>query len=49
MSPRVKHILDFWFGRPPIEWIIAPESLDDQPKSEFRELVLQARRNELDD
>jgi uncharacterized protein (DUF924 family) len=39
----------FWFNRPPMEWIVAPEGLDRQIESEFTEFVLRARRNELDD
>jgi len=32
-----------------MEWIIAPDGLDPQVKTEFEHLVLKARRNELDD
>lgn len=49
MNPDVKRVVAFWFNRPPMEWIIAPEGLDAQVKSEFGDLVLKARRNELDD
>ncbi|KAL9622224.1 MAG: hypothetical protein Q9160_003407 [Pyrenula sp. 1 TL-2023] len=49
MNPDVKRVSDFWFNRPPIEWIVAPEGLDAQIKSDYGELVLKARRNELDD
>ena len=49
MNPEVERIVAFWFNRPPMEWIVAPEGLDDQLKSEFGDLVLKARRNELDD
>lgn len=49
MNPDVKRVTAFWFNRPPIEWIVAPEGLDAQIKSDFNELVLKARRNELDD
>jgi uncharacterized protein (DUF924 family) len=49
MNPDAQHVISFWFNRPPMEWIIAPEGLDAQMKSEFSELVLRARRNELDD
>ncbi|TVY41138.1 hypothetical protein LOCC1_G005498 [Lachnellula occidentalis] len=49
MNSDVKRIMAFWFNRNPMEWIIAPEGLDGQIKSEFEPLVLQARRNELDD
>jgi len=49
MNPDVKRIVAFWFNRNPIEWIIAPEGFDTQLKSEFENLVLKARRNELDD
>jgi uncharacterized protein (DUF924 family) len=49
MNPDVKRIIAFWFNRNPMEWIIAPEGLDAQLKSEFEDLVLKARRNELDD
>jgi len=48
MNPDVKRIIAFWFNRNPMEWIIAPEGLDAQMKSEFENLVLKARRNELD-
>ncbi|KAF2269982.1 DUF924-domain-containing protein [Lojkania enalia] len=49
MDPDAKRVVAFWFNRPPMEWIIAPEGLDAQLKSEFGDLVLKARRNELDD
>ncbi|RYP53282.1 hypothetical protein DL770_010998 [Monosporascus sp. CRB-9-2] len=49
MNPDVKRVVAFWFNRNPIEWIIAPEGLDAQLKAEFGDLVLQARRDELDD
>ncbi|KAK8087642.1 hypothetical protein PG997_002603 [Apiospora hydei] len=48
-NPDVKRIMSFWFDRNPIEWIIAPEGLDSQIKTDFGDLVLKARRNELDD
>ncbi|KAF2704079.1 DUF924-domain-containing protein [Pleomassaria siparia CBS 279.74] len=48
MNPDVKRVVAFWFNRPPMEWIIAPKGLDEQLKSEFGDLVLKARRNELD-
>jgi len=44
-----KRVVSFWFNRKPMEWIVAPEGLDVQIKSEFELLVLRARRNELDD
>jgi uncharacterized protein (DUF924 family) len=44
----IKRIIEFWFKRNPLEWIIAPPGLDDQLKSGFEHLVLKARRNELD-
>ncbi|KAK2599091.1 hypothetical protein QQS21_005432 [Conoideocrella luteorostrata] len=47
-NPEVKRVVAFWFNRPPLEWIIAPEGLDVQLKSDFGDLVLSARRNELD-
>jgi uncharacterized protein (DUF924 family) len=49
MNPDIDNIVSFWFNRSPIEWIVAPEGLDAQIKSEFGDLVLRARRNELDD
>ncbi|KAK8043851.1 hypothetical protein PG994_012689 [Apiospora phragmitis] len=49
VNPDVQRVLTFWFDRNPIEWIIAPEGLDDQIKTDFGDLVLQARRDELDD
>ena len=49
MSPDVDRIVDFWFNRPPMEWIVAPEGLDAQLKSEFGDLVQKARSNKLDD
>jgi uncharacterized protein (DUF924 family) len=49
MSFSAKRVITFWFNRPPLEWIIAPKGLDAQMKSEFGDLVLQARRNELDE
>jgi uncharacterized protein (DUF924 family) len=48
-SGNIKRIISFWFNRPPLEWIIAPKGLDAQMKAEFGDLVLQARRNELDE
>ncbi|KAI1193052.1 DUF924-domain-containing protein [Nemania serpens] len=48
IDPAVKRIIAFWFNRKPIEWIIAPKGLDEQLKSEFGDLVIKARWNELD-
>ncbi|KAI1108379.1 DUF924-domain-containing protein [Nemania sp. NC0429] len=48
VDPVVKRIIAFWFNRNPIEWIIAPKGLDEQLKTEFGDLVLKARWNELD-
>jgi uncharacterized protein (DUF924 family) len=48
MNSDAQHVISFWFNRPPVEWIIAPEGLDAQIKSQFGDLVLRARRNELD-
>ncbi|KAI1423222.1 hypothetical protein F5Y12DRAFT_716585 [Xylaria sp. FL1777] len=48
MDSDVKRILSFWFDRNPIEWIVAPKGLDEQLKTEFGDLVLKARGNELD-
>ncbi|KAI1294376.1 hypothetical protein F5Y03DRAFT_372857 [Xylaria venustula] len=48
MHPDVERIISFWFNRKPIEWIIAPEGLDEQLKTEFGDIVLKARNNELD-
>ncbi|KAI2634934.1 DUF924-domain-containing protein [Hypomontagnella submonticulosa] len=49
MSKDVKRITTFWFDRNPMEWMIAPDGLDTQIKVDFSDLVLKARRNELDD
>lgn len=49
MNPQIKRVVSFWFNRPPMEWIVAPEGLDAQLKSEFGDLVHKARCNELDD
>lgn len=49
MNSDIKRILGFWFNRNPIEWIIASEGLDAQLKSQFEDLVLEARRSELGD
>ncbi|KAI0173699.1 DUF924-domain-containing protein [Hypoxylon sp. FL1284] len=48
MNSEAKRIVAFWFDRNPMEWIIAPAGLDTQIKAEFGDLVLKARRNELD-
>lgn len=48
MDSDAARVQKFWFNRPPLEWIIAPEGLDAQMKSEFGDLVLQARGGELD-
>lgn len=48
LYPDAERVGDFWFNRPPIDWIIAPDGLDAQIKSEFGDLVEQARRGELD-
>ncbi|KAL1591329.1 hypothetical protein SLS60_012073 [Paraconiothyrium brasiliense] len=48
MDPEANRVVAFWFNRPPIEWIVAPDGLDDQIKSDFGSLVQQARRGELD-
>ncbi|KAK7990127.1 hypothetical protein PG989_010442 [Apiospora arundinis] len=47
-TPDVKRVLDFWFDRNPIDWVMSPAGLDDQIKTQFGDLVAQARRNELD-
>ncbi|KAK7923654.1 hypothetical protein PG985_007725 [Apiospora marii] len=47
-DPEVQRVLNFWFDRNPIEWIIAPAGLDDQLKAEFGDLVRKARNRELD-
>jgi len=47
MDPDIKRVVTFWFNRPPMEWIVAPEGLDAQLKTEFGDLVHKARRNEL--
>ncbi|ETS86528.1 hypothetical protein PFICI_00356 [Pestalotiopsis fici W106-1] len=49
MNSDANRIVTFWFNRNPVEWIIAPKGLDEELKSQFGELVLKARRNELDD
>lgn len=49
MSSDAKRVVAFWFNRNPMEWIVAPDGLDAQLKSEFGDLVLKARRDELDD
>jgi uncharacterized protein (DUF924 family) len=46
---NIKRVVSFWFNRSPMEWIFAPKGLDAQLKAEFGDLVLQARRNELDE
>jgi uncharacterized protein (DUF924 family) len=48
MNPDIKRVVAFWFERNPIDWIVAPEGLDAQVKSEFEQLVLNARANKLD-
>ncbi|XXH01442.1 hypothetical protein Hte_007802 [Hypoxylon texense] len=48
MNPEAKRVVAFWFDRNPMEWIVAPDGLDAQMKSEFGDLVLRARRGELD-
>ncbi|KAF2757138.1 DUF924-domain-containing protein [Pseudovirgaria hyperparasitica] len=48
MEPEVKHVVDFWFNRPPMEWLIAPKGLDEQIKAQFSDLVLKARDGKLD-
>lgn len=47
--PEANRVVEFWFNRPPIEWIIAPDGLDAQMKAEFGDLVDKARGGELDD
>ena len=49
MNPDVQRILTFWFDRNPMDWMRAPEGFDDQCRSQFGDLVLKARGNELDD
>ncbi|KAI0175597.1 DUF924-domain-containing protein [Hypoxylon sp. FL1284] len=48
MNSDAKRIVSFWFDRNPMEWIVAPEGLDAQIKDELGDLVLKARRSELD-
>jgi len=49
MNPDVQRIMTFWFDRNPMDWMRAPDGFDDQCKSQFSDLVLKARNNELDD
>ncbi|KAF2653771.1 DUF924-domain-containing protein [Lophiostoma macrostomum CBS 122681] len=49
MNPDISRIISFWFDRPPMEWIVAPEGLDAELKAQFSDLVGKARANELDD
>ncbi|CAJ2512362.1 Uu.00g053770.m01.CDS01 [Anthostomella pinea] len=49
MNSNIKRVVAFWFNRPPMDWIVAPTGLDAELRSEFGELVLSARRNDLDD
>ncbi|KAF7535328.1 hypothetical protein G7054_g5475 [Neopestalotiopsis clavispora] len=49
MNPDITRIVNFWFNRNPVEWIIAPKGLDEELRSQFGELVLKARGSELDD
>jgi uncharacterized protein (DUF924 family) len=48
MDHDAEQVVSFWFDRPPIEWIIAPEGLDEQIKSKFLGLVLKARNDDLE-
>lgn len=48
MDGEIQHVVNFWFNRNPIEWIVAPEGFDEQCRSNFDTLVKQARHNELD-
>ncbi|KAJ8612639.1 hypothetical protein MRB53_037375 [Persea americana] len=48
MDADVKRVNDFWFTRPPIQWIIAPPGLDAQMKSGFSDLVAKALEGKLD-
>lgn len=48
MNPDAQQIVNFWFNRPPLEWIIPPKGLDDEIKSKFGHLVEKARHNELE-
>lgn len=45
---EIKRVIRFWFDRPPLDWIHAPQGLDAQVESEFGDLARQARRGELD-
>lgn len=47
-NPNAARVVPFWFNRPPLEWIIAPEGLDEQIKLNFFDLVLKARSNDLE-
>ncbi|KAI1632433.1 DUF924-domain-containing protein [Biscogniauxia mediterranea] len=49
MTQDIRRVVDFWFNRNPMKWIIAPEGFDAQCKSGFGDLVQKARQNELDD
>jgi uncharacterized protein (DUF924 family) len=49
MHPDIDHVISFWFDRPPMEWIIAPEGLDAELKAQFSDLVAKARSSQLDD
>lgn len=48
MNVEANRVVAFWFNRNPMEWIVAPEGLDEQIKSDYGNLIQQARRGELD-
>ena len=47
MNKDAKRIIDFWYNRPPLEWIVAPDGLDDTIRSDFGHLVVKAQNKEL--
>ncbi|KAI9897997.1 hypothetical protein N3K66_006357 [Trichothecium roseum] len=47
MNIDAKRIIDFWYNRPPLQWIVAPDGLGHTIKSEFGHLVVKAQNREL--
>lgn len=47
-DPNIARIHNFWYSRSPREWFMPPEGLDQQCRTEFADLVQDARAGKLD-
>jgi uncharacterized protein (DUF924 family) len=48
MDPAIQKLLDFYLNRNPWEWFMTPEGFDEQLRTNFGDLVNDARSSKLD-